>query len=164
MKIIALGFDPGSKHTGWAVYDGDQAEWGVWEAEGDQLLPLVSEQVKRIKPNVIGIEKLELHSEKFGNMSRAKHIYMTSLKVAKACAQIEALAYFFAVPIVLRTKSAINRELAGYAHIKKANMQQLVQRYLELREPIRPQHANDAMAIAIIAYNHRQINQRLRPT
>lgn len=165
--MIALGFDVGTKFCGWGYFTPGSTEarvkYGVIKETPERypLLPQIWVLLQDIRPSVIGIEEPQLYSDKYASPQVAKAVFMSLVKTSAVCGKIEGIAYAMGIPVRYYTKSDINKELAGNPQASKVSIQTLVKLYLAMDKTIKPQHANDALACAIVTYNHFSLERRI---
>jgi len=151
---IILGVDPGSRHTG----------FGVLQGEGDQLLHLasgaiqagarpalefrlchifdsLSDLIRRYQPQAIALEDIFL---------------ATNVRSAFTLGQVRGvillLAARSAVPIFSYSPLVVKKAVVGYGQASKAQVQLMVGQLLGLQ--VANQHAADALAVGLCHFFH----------
>jgi len=150
-----LGIDPGLADTGWGILDDEEGiryvDHGVIKTKADcpraERLFFIMRSVRLIiekyNPTEAAIEKLF-----FGkNVSSA-------ISVAEACGVITASLAEKNIPVYELTPNAIKKGVTGLACSGKPQVQEMVKTFLGLNEIPKPNHAADALAVAICAANN----------
>lgn len=156
--MIVLGIDPGTASTGYGVVATDSARPGRLRAldggviETPAGLPLerrlatiharVRELIAEHAPVAVAIEDLY-----FGANARS------ALAVGQARGVALLAAGERALPCASYTPQQVKSAVCGSGRAEKAQVQQMVQRLLALAELPRPDHAADALAVAICHLN-----------
>lgn len=156
--MIIVGFDPGLATLGYGVIESDKGrvkviDYGVVLTPKDENLPtrlcMLEEGVKKIidkfKPNEIAIEELFF----------AKNV-TTGINVAHARGVILLTAVKECGMIFEYTPLQIKQALTGYGRADKRQIQEMVRRFLGLKDIPKPDDAADALAVAI---THAQTNR-----
>ena len=154
--MIVLGFDPGTASTGWGVIEQDGSRLGslgygciVTSAKDpthtrlrkiyDQARGLIT----RFAPDVVVIEEL------FVNVN---------VKTALAVGQAKGVLYLAAsdLPTAPLEYSPLQIKLAvtGYGRASKVQVQEMTKVILGLKRIPQPDHAADALAVAITHTHH----------
>lgn len=162
--MTILGIDPGLAATGWGVIQlpavshrrsakGRVGEWEVVEygciktsaktLRAERLSEIhqeIKNLIKELKPDIMAIEELF-----FG--ANAK----TAMKVGEARGAILLAGGEAHLEIKEYTPLQIKVALTGYGRAEKLQVQKMVQRFLNLSELPKPDHAADALACAYCA-------------
>lgn len=146
-----LGIDPGLANTGWGVVDTigvrfRPVSFGVIKTTTDAEQPLrihhIASQIglvaKTYHIDVVGIEDIYFTK----NISSA-------ISVAKVIGAICHELSLMEKPIKLYSPVQIKSTITGYGGADKKQMQEMVKLHLGLKEIPRPDHAADALGIAI---------------
>jgi len=154
-KKVILGIDPGYGITGYGVVSvegskitcldygvittraGDDFELRLKDLNKD--LKLI---IKKYKPDLVGVEDLFF----------AKNV-KTAMKVSHARGVIILTAVQANVPIVEFTPVQVKQAISGYGKAEKAQVQQMVKTFLNLKQIPKPDDAADALAVAVCAAN-----------
>lgn len=156
--MIILGIDPGMAETGWGVVkivDGEGTRNGDSKTLVDygciktlvgyelpQRLLVLKKELHKImeehKPDCLAIEQLF-----FGRNAK------TAMIVGLARGVIMVAAAEQKVPVYEYQGLAVKLNIAGHGRSSKKKMQSAVRKLLNLRFLPRPQHAADALAVAI---------------
>jgi len=152
--MIVLGIDPGTASTGYGVVKSDPARPGrLLALDGGVIetaagLPLerriatiharVCELLDEHAPAAVAIEDLY-----FGANARS------ALAVGQARGVVLLAAGQRGLPCGSYTPQQVKSAVCGTGRAEKAQVQQMVQRLLALPELPRPDHAADALAVAI---------------
>lgn len=152
LESVAVGIDPGTASTGYGVVgmtvNGDfvlLACGVIRTAAGEpmhlRLLEIhtdVSNLFDEFRPDSIAVEKLF-----FGrNVTTAISVGQARGAVLLAAAQKQ-------VPVAEYTPAEVKQAIAGYGNAEKRQVQEMVQRLLNLDDIPRPDDAADGVAIAV---------------
>jgi crossover junction endodeoxyribonuclease RuvC len=153
--MIVLGIDPGTASTGYGVVeqrggrllalDGGVVETPAGVALERRLATIharVCELIDEHAPVAVAIEDLY-----FGANARS------ALAVGQARGVVLLAAGQRGLPCGSYTPQQVKGAVCGSGRADKAQVQQMVQRLLALRELPRPDHAADALAVAICHLN-----------
>jgi len=153
--MITLGIDPGTTKIGYGVVRQDKnrlvcLDYGILKVGSDKLTGFkeASRELKKLiikhKPDQAGIEKLFFFKNQKTVMavSEMRGVLLLSLTENN-------------IPIQEFTPLQVKQSVSAYGRAEKAQMQRIVQLLLGLKEPIRPDDAADALAIAICCANNR---------
>ncbi len=161
--VIVLGIDPGTQNTGYGVvYARGQRlaalDGGVIETSPS--LPLekrlttihmrLAELIEEHKPNAVAIEDLF-----FGQNAR------TAFSVGQARGVAMLSAGMAGVPCFSYTPQAVKQAVCGSGSAAKDQVQRMVGALLALPEPPQPNHASDALAVAICHANGAPLTEAL---
>lgn len=149
---IALGIDPGTAITGYGVVgetphgDFELIACGVFRTEAGERMELrlkelyqdMSALLREFDPDDVAVEKLF-----FGRN------VTTAITVGQARGVILLAAAMQNKVIAEYTPAEIKQSIAGYGNADKFQVQEMVQRALELPEIPRPDDAADGVAIAL---------------
>jgi crossover junction endodeoxyribonuclease RuvC len=154
--VIVLGIDPGLAATGYGVVaqrggrlvalDGGVIATPPRDAPADRLAALharLQELLGEHAPVVMALEALY-----FGQNVR------TAFAVGQARGVALLAAGQQSVPCVDYTPQQVKSAVCGSGRAPKGQVQEMVGRLLALPEPPRPDHAADALAVAICHLNH----------
>ena len=153
-KVI-LGIDPGYGLTGFGVIKVkgsvfECVDYGVIKTHKDeefvQRLKYLSKDLKSIikkyNPDLVAVEELFF----FKNVK-------TAIKVGQARGVILLTAVEAGKPIVEFTPLQVKQAITSYGRAEKAQVQQMVEVFLNLEKIPKPDDAADALAVAICAAN-----------
>lgn len=150
----ALGIDPGLAQTGYAVIGcrdrgGELCDWGSVTTSARLKLP---ERLQRIyteirnllscwKPDVLALEDV--------------YVYTVYPKAAIQLGEVRGVICLAAqdsgLPVHMIKPTEVKSCLTGNGRATKEQVQRSVQNILRRHEPIKPDHASDAAALALIA-------------
>ena len=155
--MIVLGIDPGTAHTGYGVVlsrgqrraalDGGVIGTGPAEPLERRLARIhtrVCDLISEHQPAAVAVEDLF-----FGQNVR------TAFAVGQARGAVLLSAGLAGVPCFTYTPQAIKQAVCGSGRAEKDQVQRMVGALLSLPEPPRPDHAADALAVAICHANGR---------
>ncbi|MFC1621779.1 crossover junction endodeoxyribonuclease RuvC [Patescibacteria group bacterium] len=158
--MIILGIDPGTASMGWGVIKIKPKETpilrdhGVVKTKPDLVMPKrlqvlytgINDVAKEHSPDIFVIEKL---------------FFNTNAKTAMTVGQARGVSMLVAAhndtEVVEYTALQVKKSLAGYGRASKKEMQEAVKEILGLSMPIKPDDANDGIAMAL--HHHYLINE-----
>jgi crossover junction endodeoxyribonuclease RuvC len=157
-----LGIDPGFDRTGFGVVEqrGSKLVWvyhGCLQTSAKDPFPLRLQQVrdataevlKEFKPDVVVVEDLFFQSN-------AK----TAIKVGMARGVIFLAIADAKARIIELTPNQVKQGITGWGGADKKQVQEMVQRLLNLKRIPKSDDAADALAIAIVGANAARVLQR----
>jgi crossover junction endodeoxyribonuclease RuvC len=161
--VVVLGIDPGTANTGYGVVlvRGPRLaalDGGVIATRADEPLEL---RLTRIHARVTGLiaehqpEALAVEDLFFGQNVR------TASAVGHARGVVVLSAGQAGIPCFAYTPQAIKQAVCGSGRAAKDQVQRMVGALLALSEPPRPDHAADALAVAICHANGRPVAEAL---
>ena len=153
--MITLGIDPGTTRIGYGVVkqSGNNLaclDYGILKTSSDKLVGFkeAAEQLKELinkhKPDQAGIEKLFFFKNQKTVMAVSEMRGVLLLTLAENN-----------IPIQEFTPLQVKQSVSAYGRAEKAQMQRIVQLLLGLKDPIKPDDAADALAIAICCANNK---------
>jgi len=150
MKVF--GIDPGFDRLGFGVIDTDGSklaclEYGcVYTDKKAELLYRIQkiyaatrELIQKHAPEAVIVEQLFFQT----NVTTAMNVGMARGVILLAIAEAR-------IPLVEITPNQVKQGITGYGAANKRQVQEMVQRLLNLTEMPRPDDAADALAIAIV--------------
>lgn len=152
MKI--LGIDPGTTRIGFGIIDTGKRqpaliEYGIIGGSGkDKWLDYrsISEQLAKIitayKPDKAGLERLFFTKNQ-----------KTAMSVGEVRGVMILTLALHGVPMVEFTPQQVKQAVSAYGGAGKAQVERMVRLILNLKDPIKPDDAADALAIAICCAN-----------
>ena len=157
IERITLGIDPGTASTGYGAVAQDIhgglhfLACGVIRTKPEQPMPqrlLEIHQdmvalIEEFQPDYIAVEKLF-----FGRN------VTTAITVGQARGAILLAAAMKGINVAEYTPAEIKQAISGYGNADKRQMQEMVQRLLDLPEIPRPDDAADGVAIAVCHLQH----------
>ncbi|PIR41953.1 MAG: crossover junction endodeoxyribonuclease RuvC [Candidatus Yanofskybacteria bacterium CG10_big_fil_rev_8_21_14_0_10_37_15] len=150
--MTILGIDPGTTKIGFGVIKNERnsfeaLDYGIISTPGKNKCfdyKMISEKLSFIintyKPERAGVEKLF-----FSNNQK------TAMSVAEARGVIILTLANHNVPIVEFAPHQVKQAVSAYGSAGKAQVERMVRIILKIKDPIRPDDAADALAIAICA-------------
>ena len=161
--VIVLGIDPGLAATGYGVVaqrggrlvalDGGVIDTPARDAPTERLAAIYArlhDLLGEHAPAAMALEALY-----FGQNVR------TAFAVGQARGVVLLAAGQRAVPCVDYTPQQVKSAVCGSGRAAKGQVQDMVQRLLGLSAPPRPDHAADALAVAICHLNHAPLRARV---
>ena len=153
--VVVLGIDPGSAHTGYGVVlsrgrhlaalDGGVIATTPSEPLERRLARIharVCDLISEHKPHALAVEELY-----FGRNTR------TAFAVGQARGVILLSAGMAGIPCFSYTPQAVKQAVCGTGAAPKEQVQRMVAALLSLEQPPEPDHAADALAVAICHAN-----------
>jgi len=153
--VVVLGIDPGTAHTGYGVViargqqlaalDGGVIGTGPDEALERRLARIhaqICDLIAKYEPNAMAVEDLF-----FGQNARS------AFAVGQARGAVLLSAGMAGIPCFTYTPQAVKQAVCGSGSADKAQVQRMVGALLSLPEAPRPDHAADALAVAICHAN-----------
>jgi crossover junction endodeoxyribonuclease RuvC len=153
--VIILGIDPGTAHTGYGVVlshgtrlaalDGGVIETRAGVALERRLADIharVCDLIREHEPAALAVEDLY-----FGRNAHS------ALAVGQARGVVLLSAGMAGIPCFSYTPQAVKQAVCGSGSAAKEQVQRMVGTLLSLPEPPRPDHAADALAVAICHAN-----------
>ena len=151
--MITLGIDPGTTRIGYGVVRQDKnclvcIDYGILKVGSDKFTGFkeASEELKKLikkhNPDQAGIEKLFFFKNQKTVMAVSEMRGVLLLTLAENN-----------IPIQEFTPLQVKQSVSAYGRAEKAQMQRIVQLLLSLKEPVKPDDAADALAIAICCAN-----------
>lgn len=149
--MIIMGIDPGTASMGYGIIkiDGNRAilkEHGVVRTKPGVTMPKrlgvlyshLDDVTRKFKPDVVSIEKL---------------FFNTNSKTAMSVGQARGISMLVAahnnVVVVEYTALQAKKILSGYGRASKKEMQDAVKKHLGISTTIKPDDANDGVAMAL---------------
>jgi crossover junction endodeoxyribonuclease RuvC len=161
--VVVLGIDPGTAHTGYGVVlsrgpalmalDGGVIETRPGAPLERRLATIhskVSDLIRQHAPEAVAVEELY-----FG---RNAH---TAFAVGQARGVVLLSAGMHGVPCFSYTPQAVKQAVCGAGGAEKEQVQRMVGALLSLPEPPQPDHASDALAVAICHANAAPLREAL---
>ncbi len=148
--MTILGIDPGSTRIGYGVvqWEGAQATclaFGAFDYPGTSAAPRfldverqLTELIAQHAPDRAGIEKLFFVKNRTTGMAVSEMRGVLLLTLAR-----------HGIPVAEFTPPQVKQAVAGYGQADKGQVQRMVQLLLKLAEPVRPDDAADALAVAL---------------
>ncbi len=163
--MIILGIDPGIANTGYGVvasqanrataHDYGNIRTKAQTAPETRLKQIHDEVARLITDFAIDVVALE---EIFFSRNVS-----SALVVGEVTGIVKLAAANAGCPVATYTPSQVKQAVVGYGQAKKTQMQRMVQALLRLREAPRPDHAADALAVALChARSHKVLELRER--
>jgi crossover junction endodeoxyribonuclease RuvC len=155
MQVVVLGIDPGTANTGYGVVlaHGSKLaalDGGVIGTEASEPLEKrltriharVCDLIREHQPVAVAVEDLY-----FGQNARSAFQVGHARGVIMLCAGLHGL------PAYSYTPQVVKQAVCGSGRAEKGQVQRMVASLLSLPEPPEPDHAADALAVAICHAN-----------
>lgn len=161
MRVV--GFDPGSALTGYGVVEGRGSRLhhlahGVIRTRRDQpaqerlahIHAAATALIEQYQPDAVAVERLYF-----------KQNVTTGIQVAQARGVLLLAAAQRHCPVGEFSPTEMKNAVTGYGRADKRQLQDMVQRLLNLDAPPRPDDAADALALAICQIQTGRVQQRI---
>jgi len=149
--LIILGIDPGLNHTGFGVVEFTTSKMKALEygcitnevnGEFSEKIKQIHLQIKKLI-NIYSPHELVLEEIFFSKNTRS------ALDVGKVCGAVALTATLLSTDLYLYTPLQVKQAVVGYGRASKEQVQAMVKILLGLSKIPRPDHAADALAVAI---------------
>jgi crossover junction endodeoxyribonuclease RuvC len=155
MEVVVLGIDPGTANTGYGVVlaHGSRLaalDGGVIATEPSEPL---ERRLARIHTRVLDLIRehapvaLAIEDLYFGQNARS------AFQVGQARGAVMLCGGLAGIPVYSYTPQAVKQAVCGNGGAEKGQVQRMVASLLSLPEPPQPDHAADALAVAICHAN-----------
>ncbi len=150
-KKIILGVDPGIANTG----------YGVIESHGNRLVPRGFGNIRTSPRTAPEVRLKEIYDVITGLITEfaienvvLEDIFFTkNTSSAFSVSEVKGIVKLAAAeadcPVTVYTPTQVKQAIVGYGKATKSQMQKMAQALLKLKEPPRPDHAADALALAL---------------
>jgi len=152
--MLTLGIDPGTARFGFGLVDGDRQIRHV--THGCLTTPAGRPLGARLARIRDGLEHLfqrhaitDVAIERLGYAKRLT----SAVEVSHSIAVAHLVAADHGVTVEEYAPPEIKLAVTGYGAADKDSVQEMVRRFLDLERPPRPDHASDALAVAICHVN-----------
>ncbi len=165
--LIILGIDPGIANTGYGVVE-SHANRAISRAYGNIRTSAQTASEARLKQ--IHDEVARLITEFAIDVVVLEDIFFSkNVSSAFAVGEVKGIVKLAAAsagcPVTTYTPSQIKQAVVGYGRATKTQMQRMVQALLRLKQVPRPDHAADALAVALCharSYKVLELRERFR--
>lgn len=146
--FMILGIDPGLANTGWAVLKDEKTlvECGCLKTKISDSSALRLDQIYCELENLI--KKYKVGSMAIETLFFAKNA-KSAIKVAEAIGVIKICGQRNGIEVEGFTPLQVKMALVGYGRAEKEQVEIMVKEFLGLDKPITPNHASDAVAVAL---------------
>jgi crossover junction endodeoxyribonuclease RuvC len=161
VPLVILGIDPGLANTGWAIVEceGDRyrsRSFGCITTASGQPIPA---RLKCIHDGLVELIERERPDE-----CAVENVYFSkNVQTAFATGQARGVAILAtadaAIPVEEYGPSEIKQAVTGYGAADKSQVTYMIRTILRLREDPKPDHAADALAIAVCHANGRGVRK-----
>jgi len=156
--MIVLGIDPGTASTGYGVVASDPARPGRLLALDGGVIETSAGAALERRLTTIHARALALLDEHAPDAVAIEDLYFgANARSAMAVGQARGVVLLAAgergLPCGSYTPQQVKSAVCGSGRAEKAQVQQMVQRLLSLPGPPTPDHAADALAVAICHLN-----------
>ena len=154
LLVLTLGIDPGTARFGFGLIDGDRQLRHV--THGCLTTPAgepLGTRLARIRDGLLPLfERHTVTAVAIERLGYARRL-TSAVDVSHAIGVAHLVAADHGVPVEEYAPREIKLAVAGYGGADKAGVQDMVRRFLHLDSPPRPDHAADALAVAICHVN-----------
>lgn len=163
--MIILGVDPGLSDTGWGVvsYDGKSryqpVSYGVIKTFADQ--PLQSRIYTIAEDLGIIAQKYSCSVVAMEDIFFTKNI-SSAIPVAKVIGAAIHKFSTMGLDVNLYSPREVKMAITGMGNAEKSQVQDMVRRFLKLKEVPKPDHAADALADCICYCSHLTFNDKIK--
>lgn len=153
MSLKVIGIDPGLAATGIGVAEGSTSKvnayaYGVVETDKTQSvacrLEIIYTRLSKLfsdeKPDLIIVE----------DVFSAQKFPQSGIALGKVCGVILLAAQQVTIPVKEITVREAKQVLSGNGNASKAQLEKAVRKIVQSTAPIRPDHASDALGLALI--------------
>ncbi|MHB8481902.1 MAG: crossover junction endodeoxyribonuclease RuvC [Nitrospiria bacterium] len=158
-----LGIDPGTRSTGYGVVDEESGRLscaGMGVITASSGLPL-SKKLRKIYDGLIEVvERFSPSAIVVENTFLSKNIQI-AFKLGQARGVALLVGELYGLWVVEYTPTQIKLAITGYGAAEKTQIQMMVGRLLQLKEPPQSDHASDALAAAICHHHSTKMNKIL---
>jgi crossover junction endodeoxyribonuclease RuvC len=157
VERVVLGIDPGTAITGYGAVaktttgDYELLACGVLRTQaGDPMPQRLLELFQDMKALIVEFQPDEVAIEKlfFGRN------VTTAITVGQARGVLLLAAAELGIPVAEYTPAEVKQAITGYGNADKPQIQEMVQRLLNLPESPRPDDAADGVAVAVCHLQH----------
>ncbi len=150
-KKIILGIDPGIANTGYGVVESHANRYTPRDFGNIRTSPKTASEM-RLKHIYDAVTRLVLEHA-IENVVLEDIFFSKNVSSAFAVGEVKGIVKLAAAnadcPVTLYTPTQVKQAVVGYGKATKSQMQKMVQAQLKLKEPPRPDHAADALALAL---------------
>jgi crossover junction endodeoxyribonuclease RuvC len=149
--VKVLGIDPGTAACGYGIVHANggrlkAVEFGWWQTPArerpelrlKQIHDAVADLIERHEPEAVALEESFVGADA-----------RTALSVGQARGAVLVAAALAGVECAEYAPSRVKQTVCGYGRAEKVQVQKMVQAILRLDAPPTPDHAADALAVAI---------------
>lgn len=153
MSLKVIGIDPGMAATGIGVATGSDSKvdayaYGMVQTEKkhsvasrlEKIYTRLSKLFKDERPDLIVVE----------DVFSVKEYPQSGIALGKVCGVILLAAEQAKIPVKEVPVREAKQVLSGNGNASKAQLEEAVRRIVGCQEPIRPDHASDALGLALI--------------
>lgn len=149
--MIILGIDPGIANTGYGIVEARTNRFVSRDFGNIRTSPKTASELrlKHIYDTVTGliaaytIQSIVLEDIFFGKNANS------AISVGEVKGLVKLAAANADCSVTIYTPTQIKQAVVGYGKATKPQMQRMTQALLKLKEPPRPDHAADALAVAL---------------
>jgi len=151
--IKIIGIDPGLAATGYAVVQGRgikvaTCSYGSIHTSKDDSLPARLDHIFSTIMSILESEKPDFMVVE--DVFSLEKYPKSGISLGKVSGVILVAGYRFNVPVTEIPVREAKQILTGNGNASKTQLERSVRRFLNLKKPIRPSHASDAVGLAII--------------
>ena len=151
IKKIILGIDPGIANTGYGVIE-SHANRHTPRAFGNIRTSPKTASEMRLKHIYDAVTRLIVEHD-IESVVLEDIFFNKNVSSAFAVGEVKGIVKLAAAnadcPVTLYTPTQVKQAIVGYGKATKSQLQKMVQALLKLKEPPRPDHAADALALTL---------------
>lgn len=153
--MIILGIDPGLNYTGFGIIEVKESKMKALEygCITNKVNEKFSEKIKQIHLeikkmiNIYSPHELVLEEIFFSKNTRS------AIDVGKVCGAVALTSTLLGIKLYMYTPLQVKQAVVGYGRASKEQVQAMVKILLDLSKIPKPDHAADALAVAICHIN-----------
>ena len=149
--MIILGIDPGIANTGYGVVESHANRHTTRDFGNIRTSPKTASEV-RLKQIYDAVTRL-IAEHAIESVVLEDIFFSKNVSSAFAVGEVKGIVKLAAAnadcPVTLYTPTQVKQAIVGYGKATKPQMQKMVQVLLKLKEPPRPDHAADALALTL---------------
>ena len=161
--MIILGIDPGIANTGYGIVQSNGTQVQMLHFGNIQTSPKTASEARlKIIYDTINelMTQFEIESVVLEDIFFNKNV-SSAFSVGEVKGIVKLAAANIGTPVATYTPLQIKQSVAGYGKATKIQVQRMVQALLKLKELPQPDHAADALAVAIChARSHKMLQLR----
>jgi Holliday junction resolvasome RuvABC endonuclease subunit len=142
--MIVIGIDPNTDFIAYCIMTDEMKIVDKGKCMVEFLTQFLNEKTVQFQDVSVAVEDFVF----YGKILNTYHI-----ETIKLIGRLQQYCDMNGLTFMAFGKPEINKSISRDGHAKKATMQGFVKWYLQLKEPIRPQHVNDAVCVAIVGMN-----------
>jgi len=144
---MILGIDPGLAGTGWAVLEEEELiDCGWIKTQSNENITVRLGKICDIIERLI--VKYKIKNIALENLFFTKNI-SSAFRFSQTIGAIRATGFKSGIKLFEYTPLQIKSTLVGYGRAEKSQVELMVRNILGIKQPIKPSHTADAIAVAL---------------